>query len=150
MQQQTRQRTRKKRKNTPLPEKRRRKRQTTHSRHANTTLQHMVNHTPPFQQKERRMVKKSEGLDNTKQSNTTRKTQWCSGITCVLAKLRAHYPEHHNKEEEKERETRKTRQATRTTHPSPHRHSTTHNTIRQNKTRQDLHYRHNKVICRHH
>ena len=51
MQQQTRQRTRRKRKSTPLPEKRGRKRQTTHRSHANTTHRHMVNHTPPFQQK---------------------------------------------------------------------------------------------------
>ena len=51
MQQQTRQRTRRERKSTPLPEKRGRKRQATRSRHANTTLRHMVNHTPPFQQK---------------------------------------------------------------------------------------------------
>lgn len=42
MQQQTRQRTRRKRQSTPLSEKRRRKRQTTHRSHANTTLQHMV------------------------------------------------------------------------------------------------------------
>ena len=28
-------------------------------------------------------------------------TQWCSGITCVLAELRAHYPEHQHKEEDK-------------------------------------------------
>lgn len=33
-----------------------------------------------------------------------RETQWCSGITCVLAGLRAHYPEHHNKKKEKEKE----------------------------------------------
>ena len=48
MQQQTRQRTRRQRQGTPLPEKRRRTRQTTHRSHANTTHRHMVNHTPPF------------------------------------------------------------------------------------------------------
>ena len=48
MQQQTRQRQRRERQSTPLPEKRGRKRQTTRSSHANTTLRHMVNHTPPF------------------------------------------------------------------------------------------------------
>ena len=42
MQQQTRQRTRRQRKSTPLPEKRRRTRQTTHRSHANTMLRHMV------------------------------------------------------------------------------------------------------------
>ena len=60
MQQQTRQRTRRKRKSTPLPEKRGGTRQTTRSRHANTTLRHMVNHTPLFQTIERRTVKKDE------------------------------------------------------------------------------------------
>ena len=58
MQQQTRQRTRRKRKSTPLPEKRRRTRQTTHRSHANTTHRHMVNHPPPFQTIERRDTKK--------------------------------------------------------------------------------------------
>ena len=43
MQQQTRQRTRRQRQSTPLPEKRGRTRQTTRSRHANTMLRHMVN-----------------------------------------------------------------------------------------------------------
>lgn len=60
MQQQTWQRTRRKRKSTPLSEKRGRTRQTTHRSHANTTLRHMVNHTPPFQTIERRDKKKDE------------------------------------------------------------------------------------------
>lgn len=42
MQQQTRQRTTRERKSTPLPEKRGRKKQTTRSRHANTAHRHMV------------------------------------------------------------------------------------------------------------
>ena len=58
MQQQTRQRTRRQRQSTPLPEKRGRTRQTTHRSHANTTHRHMVNHTPPFQTMERRGTKK--------------------------------------------------------------------------------------------
>ena len=30
-------------------------------------------------------------------------TQWCSGITCVLAGLRAHYPEHQHEERKRGR-----------------------------------------------
>lgn len=100
MQQQTRQRTKRQRQSTPLPKKRRRKRQTTHRSHANTTHRHMVNHTPPFQtQKGGARRKARNGEERTQQ----RETQWCSGITCVLARLRAHYPEHQHKEEEGKR-----------------------------------------------
>lgn len=52
----------------------------------------------------------------------------------MLARLRAHYPEHQHKEEEEEREDERGR-ATRS-HPSHHRHSTTHNdTTHNDKTR---------------
>ena len=37
-----------------------------------------------------------------KQNN--KETQWCSGITCVLAKLRAHYPEHQQQKKKGEGE----------------------------------------------
>ena len=66
-----------------------------------------------------------------REDETTRKTQWCSGITCVLAGLRAHYPEHQHKkeEEEKEEDREKRKTSNKTTHPhTTHRHSTTHNT----------------------
>ena len=62
-------------------------------------------------------------------------TQWCSGITCVLAELRAHYPEHQHKEEEEEEDKQRELHTPR--------HSTTHNTAQQ-----DMHCRHNKVACR--
>ena len=109
MQQQTRQRTRRQRQSTPLPEKRGRTRQTTHRSHANTTLQHMVTTPPPFQHKKggaRRKRKRRKKEDKTKEDKANnKKAQWCSGITCVLAWLRAHYPEHQHKKEEKERKT---------------------------------------------
>ena len=150
MQQQTRQRTRRKRKSTPLPEKRKRKRQTPHSRHANTTHQHMVNHTTPFQQKKGGTLRKTE--EKTRQEKTkltTRETQWCSGITCVLAGLRAHYPEHQHKEEKKERETgRQDKQRELHTHHTHHTTAIPQPTTQYDKTRQDMHCRHNKVICR--
>ena len=118
-----RQRTRRKGKSTPLPEKRKRTRQTTHRRHANTTHRHMVNHPPPFQQqKKRRTVKKGGGRreEKRRESKQQGETQWCSGITCVLAGLRAHYPEHQQQERQrkkrrKDREKRKTNEET--THP---------------------------------
>nr|DAK32098.1 MAG TPA: hypothetical protein [Caudoviricetes sp.] len=47
-------------------------------------------------------------------------------MTCVLARLRAHYPEHQHKEKEKEE--KRGRQATRP-HPPPF-----HNTTRQHST----------------
>lgn len=116
MQQQTRQRTTRERKSTPLPEKRGRTKQTTRSSHANQAHQHMVNHPPPFQQQ-----KKGGGQ---RRENTTRQTQWCSGITCVLAGLRAHHPEH-QQERQKRKRRRQRRQATRP-HTRTPRHSTTH------------------------
>ena len=61
MQQQTRQRTTRERKSTPLPEKRGRKRQTTRSSHANQAHRHVVNHTPPFQHEERRGSEERRG-----------------------------------------------------------------------------------------
>lgn len=116
MQQQTRQRTTRQRQSTPLSEKRRRKRQTTNRSHANTTLQHMVK---PHRNSNRRKAG-HEGRD--REDETTRETQWCSGITCVLAELRAHYPEHQH-EEEKRKTERRGRQSTRP-RTNRHRHST--------------------------
>ena len=127
MQQQTRQRTTRQRKSTPLPEKRGGTRQTTHSRHANTTHQHMVNHPPPFQAQKGGTQRKTERR-KTREENTTRETRWCSGITCVLAGLRAHYPEHQHKEEERKTE-RRGRQTTRP-HPPPF-HNPQHSTTGQ-------------------
>lgn len=135
MQQQTRQRQRRQRKNTPLPEKRRRKRQTTRRCHANTTLRHVV--TPAIPTKEKRMVKKSgEQSREEKTKLTTRETQRCSGITCVLARLRAHYPEHQHKRKKKTK--RRGRQTTRPHTPTPtHRHSTTQ---QHSATKQHAHH----------
>ena len=115
MQQQARQRQTRERQSTPLPEKRGRKRQTTHSSHANTTHRHMVNHTPPFHnnRKDGARRKAVNRKERTQQGNT-----WCSGITCVLAKLRAHYPEHQQQKRQREKRRRQRRQATR-----PHTHS---------------------------
>ena len=118
MQQQTRQRTRRKRQSTPLPEKRGRKKQTTHRRHANTTHQHMVNHTPPFHNNRKGAARRKTGNRENREENTTRETQWCSGITCVLAKLRAHYPEHQQQRgRERQREEKRRRDHT-LTHPA--------------------------------
>ena len=64
MQQQTRQRQARQRQSTPLSEKRGGTRQTTRSRHADTTLQHMVNHTPPFHNPQHNTTKQ----DNTRQA----------------------------------------------------------------------------------
>ena len=131
MQQQTRQRQRRQRQSTPLPEKRGRTGQATRRRHANTTLRHMVNHPPPFQQKkgEARGKTRSERKARNRRherGQDNKKIRWCSGITCVLAKLRAHYPEHQQQRGGKDRK-RKTNN--KTTHPHtlpPHpRHSTT-------------------------
>nr|DAY13909.1 MAG TPA: hypothetical protein [Caudoviricetes sp.] len=97
MQQQTRQRERRKRQSTPLPKKRRRTRQTTRSRHANTTHRHMVNLSTAIPTEERRGEKREHNEG----------TQWCSGITCVLAELRAHYPEHHQQERRRRKRKRK-------------------------------------------
>ena len=100
MQQQTRQRTRRQRQSTPLPEKRERARQTTRRRHAHATHQHMVN-THRHSTAERR----DEERRGKEEDKTTRGTRWCSGITCVLAELRAHYPEHQHKKKQKRRRT---------------------------------------------
>lgn len=58
-----------------------------------------IQHRRKAGEEERREVQKKRREDK-----TTRKTQWCSGITCVLAELRAHYPEHQQQEEEEEKE----------------------------------------------
>ena len=68
--------------------------------HRHSTITGKVRH-------EERREKRRE--DKTKQ--TTSETQWCSGITCVLAELRAHYPEHQHKERQRrKKEEDKTRQ----------------------------------------
>ena len=133
MQQSTRQRTRRKGESTPLPEKRGRKRQTTHRSHANTTQQHVVNtHRHSNKRKtdgeERRGTEKRRENKTSKQQDkqTTRETQWCSGITCVLAGLRAHYPEHHEqKRRRKGNGEDKRRDRTHRTHHT-HRYSDPH------------------------
>ena len=68
----------------------------------------MVNHPPPFQQKKKSGgQRKTRREEKDKTNKEKRKTQWCSGITCVLAGLRAHYPEHQHREEEKRKRKRK-------------------------------------------
>ena len=79
----------------------------------------MVNHTPPFQTRGK-TGEERRGAGRREQTTIGRKeTQWCSGITCVLAELRAHYPEHQHEEEEEEEDERQDH-----THPSHHRYST--------------------------
>ena len=111
MQQQTRQRTRRKGKSTPLPEKRKRTRQTTHRRHANTTHRHMVNHPPPFQQqKKRRTVKKGGGQKRReeKRKQTTRGDAMVFGDNVRARRAARALPRtptaRETKEEEKERQ----------------------------------------------
>ena len=59
--------------------------------------------------------KETRGTKKEERTRQQGKTQWCSGITCVLAKLRAHYPEHQQGKKEKKRQER---QSNRTTHPT--------------------------------
>nr|DAD86918.1 MAG TPA: hypothetical protein [Siphoviridae sp. ctio73] len=67
----------------------------------------MVNHTPPpFQHTERLGKKRRE-----KRRREDKETQWCSGITCVLAGLRAHYPEHRTTKRKRKRKRRRRRTA---------------------------------------
>ena len=120
MQQQTRQRQARQRKSTPLSEKRRRTRQATHRSNANTTLRHMVNHPPPFHNNRKDGAqRKARSREKRKTREHNKRTRWCSGITCVLAELRAHYPEHHNKEEEEEEDKEKRKTSNEATHPPP-------------------------------
>lgn len=89
------------------------------------------------------MKKSGEQKEKTKEEKTTRKTQWCSGITCVLAELRAHYPEHHQQREteedrEEDREDREDKRRDQTPLHF-HRHSTTHNTTRQHTHHTETH-----------
>ena len=65
-------------------------------------------HTHRHSTAERR-AGEARGREEEQQQQEERETQWCSGITCVLAELRAHYPEHQHKEKEEEEED-KTRQ----------------------------------------
>ena len=128
MQQQTRQRQRRQRKNTPLPEKRRRTRQTTRRSHAHPTLRHMVNTPTAIPTKRKAGHRRKAGREREEKKTSNKKTQWCSGITCVLAELRAHYPEHQTTKRKRTEEKERRRQHTHTTAPPPntnhHRHST--------------------------
>ena len=105
----------------------------------------MVKHTPPFHNNRKgRGTKKGE-----ERGNTTRETQWCSGITCVLAGLRAHYPEHQHKEEEEEEEEEnreKKKASNDTSHTPPpfhtpqHTHHNTHPTTHKELTVDSKHH----------
>nr|DAY28449.1 MAG TPA: hypothetical protein [Caudoviricetes sp.] len=65
----------------------------------------MVNHPAAIPTKGKTGHEERRGAqERRREDETTRETQWCSGITCVLAKLRAHYPEHQHEEEEEEEE----------------------------------------------
>lgn len=127
MQQSSRQRQTRQRQSTPLPEKPRRTRQTTHRSHANRTFRHMVNHTPPPFQTQKGETQKKGGERNRRERKTTRSAQ---GNTMVFGdNVRARraaraLPRTPINEEEEERRRREGRQATRTTHPSHHHHST--------------------------
>ena len=64
----------------------------------------------------------------------------------MLAWLRAHYPEHqHKKEEGRRKKNKKDKQPH--PHHTPHHIPPFHNP-QHNTTRQDMHCRHNKVVCR--
>ena len=142
MQQQTRQRTTRERKNTPLPEKRGRTRQTTRSRHANTTHRHMVNQPPPFQQEERRGTKKDEERRGGKR--TQQRDAMVFGDNVRARKAARALPRTPTQKEKKkkkkkgkkEEETEKTKKTNdKTTHPS---HPAIPQPITQyDKTRQD-------------
>jgi hypothetical protein len=61
-------------------------------------------HTPPFHNRRKAVHKEKRRAEEKRITAGRERTQWCSGITCVLAKLRAHYPEHQHKEEEEQEE----------------------------------------------
>ena len=89
-------------------------------------------HAPPFQNTERRRGKETGSrTEQKKRRQDNRETQWCSGITCVLAGLRAHYPEHQHTKEEKGRERKRRKRKKEGTSkrpcPSTHRLSAHHN-----------------------
>ena len=91
----------------------------------------MVNPPPPFQQQKGGRRRKAGGSEEKRrQDETTRETQWCSGITCVLARLRAHYPEHQHKKKKRKKSKRnqeddgREEEDKRRDHTHHHRHST--------------------------
>lgn len=130
MQQQTRQRTRRKRQSTPLPEKRRRTRQTTHRSHANTTHRHMVNHPPQFQQKGRRGTKKRrrDNKENTMVFGDYARARMAARVLPRTPTTR---------ETRKRRRRRRQKTNEETTHTPPPFHNPQHNA-----TRQDMHCHH--------
>ena len=125
MQQPTRQRQTRKRQSTPLPEKRGRKRQTTRSRHANTTLRHMVNPPPPFHNNRK-------GGERGKAGSRERRREHNKGDAMVFGdNVRARRAARALPRTPTIRRKRKRREDE--PHPPPF-HTPQHNTTRQNKT----------------
>ena len=129
MQQQTRQRQRRKRASTPLPEKRGGTRQTTHRSHANTTHRHMVNHPPPFQTIERRGAKKG-GEHKEKRKRNNKRDAMVFGDNVRARKAARALP---RTPTQRRRRGRQKEEKDKQRDLTP-RHSTTHNTMRQYKT----------------
>ena len=60
----------------------------------------------PTQEEDERWRKARSGREKRRreeEKTNNRETRWCSGITCVLAWLRAHYPEHQQQERKRKR-----------------------------------------------
>ena len=98
----------------------------------------MVNHPPPFQTMEKRDTKKG----GKRKREHTRKTQWCSGITCVLAELRAHYPEHQHKRKRGREEKEEDKQQDNTHHTETH--TITHKELTADTTRPSTPHNHHR------
>ena len=90
----------------------------------------MVNPSPPFHNNRKAGHEGKAGSgEEGRKKRTQQGNTMVFGVTCVLAELRAHYPEHQRQEEEEKEEDER-----RDHTPHTHRHSTTHNTMRQDKT----------------
>ena len=88
----------------------------------------MVNHPPPFHNNRKGEARRKTRRKEKRKRQNKQMTQWCSGITCVLAGLRAHYPEHqHNKKRKTERKEDKQRYL-------PHTTANPNTTTQHNKT----------------
>lgn len=59
----------------------------------------MVNHPPPFNSRGKAGSRRKAAGRREKRREDKTRNRMVFGITCVLAELRAHYPEHQHKEE---------------------------------------------------
>ena len=95
----------------------------------------MVNPSPPFHNNRKAGHEGKAGSgEEGRKKRTQQGNTMVFGVTCVLAELRAHYPEHQRQEEE-EKEENERRDHT-PSHPPPF-HNPQHNA-----TRQDMHRHH--------